>query len=228
MRSPDHAAPLDAAWPDRGGVYVLVTAALSSRPVPETIEACARGGASAIQLREKGLPRDDWLARAREACAVAREHGLAFVVNDSAEIAAACGADGVHLGTGDAAIADVRHSYGADLRIGASCHSMVDVMRAIEAGADSLGLGPVFGTTTKAIEHTVGVAFVREAIEFADRPCFPIGGIDETNIDAVVDAGATGVAVCRAVIASPDIEGAVAALVTRLDTGRLDAGRKSS
>ncbi len=220
MGLPGADAPLDAAWPARGGVYVLVTAALSPLPVPETIAACARGGATAIQLREKGLPRDDWLAQAREARAAAHEHGVAFVVNDSPEIALACGADGVHLGTEDAAIADVRREYGNDLLIGASCHSTADVRRAIEAGADSLGLGPVYGTTTKAIEGTVGVAFVREALALTDRPCFPIGGIDASNIDAVVAAGATGVAVCRAVLASPDIEGAVAALVARLDAGR--------
>ena len=179
----------------------LVTGA---RPdLGEFLAAAVRGGVDLVQLREKGLSDRDLLQAAREARAVTRRLGVPLVVNDRPDVALLAEADAVHVGQDDLPAAEARR-FG--LAVGLSTHEPGDVDA---AGADYIGVGPVFETPTKTGRRAVGLELVRYAAEHARMPWFAIGGIDRTNVDSVVAAGATRIAVVRA-IGEADDPGAAA------------------
>jgi len=210
-------------WPRSGGLYVLVSSREGGGPaaLDELVEACGRGGARAIQLRDKGEPPGRLLERARRLRTLTRRWEMALVINDSPEIARECGADGVHVGAGDAPIQRIRREHGDALLVGATCHGAREARRAEEAGADYLGVGTVFPSRTKPSLPARGPEIVRAVLDAVRIPCFAVGGIDPGNVDRVAATGVAGVAVSRAVIAAPDPEGAVRRLVSALgDRGR--------
>jgi thiamine-phosphate pyrophosphorylase len=178
----------------------LVTAA---RPdLTEFLEAAIRGGVDLVQVREKELADGALLDVLRAAREVTTRLGVPLVVNDRPDLAVLAGADAVHVGQDDIPVAEARR-FG--LRVGVSTHSP----REIEAAAaDYLGVGPVFATATKPGRPPVGLELVRHAAARARVPWFAIGGIDRTNVEAVVAAGATRVAVVRAIADAPDPEAA--------------------
>ena len=174
------------------------------------VEACVRAGACALQIREKHL--DDaalleWCTEVRRvvhACNRPDGGRTALIINDRPEIALACGADGVHLGARDRDVAEVREEVGNRLLIGATCHSVDEARAAARAGADHLGVGPMFLTTTKDTGTPQGASLLADVLAAVDLPCFAIGGITARNVSSLVAAGATGVAVCQAVIGAVD------------------------
>ena len=168
----------------------------------EFLTAAVRGGVDLVQLREKELPDGVLLRALREARMVTRTLGVPLVVNDRPDLAVLAGADGVHVGQDDLPVAEARR-FG--LAVGLSTHAP----REIDAAeADYLGVGPVHATPTKAGRSAVGLALVRYAAEHASVPWFAIGGIDRTNVEAVVAAGATRIAVVRAIGEAADPEAA--------------------
>jgi thiamine-phosphate pyrophosphorylase len=181
---------------------------------PDVVEAALRGGVDVVQLRVKDVSDADLLPIARELRRLCRTHGALFVVNDSPSLAIAADADGVHVGQEDVSVQEARAIVGSSRLVGLSTHSP-DQIRASE-GADYIGVGPVFATLTKPGRAAVGVELVREAARSVRAPWFAIGGIDETNVDDVVAAGATRIAVVRAIADAPDPEGAARALRERL------------
>jgi thiamine-phosphate pyrophosphorylase len=175
------------------------------------------GGADLIQLREKDLPDREWLRRAREVRILTAQARARFIVNDRPDLARLAGADGVHLGQDDVTLRDARRIVGPGALIGISTHDRPQLDQAILAGAGYLGVGPVFSSVTKDFSDLAGLAFVRHAAETTALPWFAIGGINEENIDQVLEAGASRVAVSSAVVRAPRPRLAAAALRARLD-----------
>jgi thiamine-phosphate pyrophosphorylase len=189
--------------------------------VPERVLAAAlAGGVDVVQLREKDAGEDELLRAGRVFRRLTREAGALFVVNDSPELALRCEADGVHVGQDDMPVALVRELVG-ELIVGLSTHSPEQI-RAAE-GADYIGVGPVYATPTKEGRAPVGLELVRAAARAAGVPWFAIGGIDETNADEVVAAGAERLAVVRAIRDAEDPRASAAALRRRLPPPRRPA-----
>jgi thiamine-phosphate pyrophosphorylase len=170
------------------------------------------GGVDIVQLRMKEAP-DDWIVAAgRRFAAAAAEHGALFILNDRPDLVAATGADGVHVGQDDASVAGAREVVGPERIIGLSTHSPSQVDAASGVAVDYIGVGPVHATPTKPGRPAVGLELVRYAAAHAGFPFFAIGGISPANVDAVREAGATRIAVVRALTEAPDPERAARAL----------------
>jgi thiamine-phosphate pyrophosphorylase len=170
------------------------------------------GGVDAFQLREKHAGDDAILAAAASARALCDAAGALFFVNDRPDLAAAAGADGVHVGQDDVPVARARALAGEGLLVGLSTHTPEQVDAAGDAGADYIGVGPVHATPTKAGRPAVGTALVAHAAAHASMPFFAIGGIDAATAPAVVAAGALRLAVVRAITGAADPESAARAL----------------
>jgi thiamine-phosphate pyrophosphorylase len=187
----------------------------------ELREALA-GGVDVLQLREKNGSDEEILAAAATFRALCDEHDALFVVNDRPDLALAAGADAVHVGQGDEAVASVRERVGRGMLIGLSTHSREQLAAALETDADYVCVGPVYATPTKPDYPAVGLDLVRHAVEMADRPWFAIGGIDGTNVDEVAAAGAPRVAVVRAIRDAPEPRAAAAGLRAALEEAGTD------
>jgi thiamine-phosphate pyrophosphorylase len=195
-------------------LYVITPEAADAARTAAMVEAALRGGAGAIQLRQKLMPKGEQHRLALTLRALTRAHGALLIVNDHADLALAAGADGVHLGQDDLDPAAVRRLPGFDaLLIGRSTHSLEQARRAVDDGVDYLGVGPVYATPTKPGRPAVGAGLVREVSASVGLPFFAIGGIDAGNAGEVVDAGARAIAVVRAVGGAADPEAAARALV---------------
>jgi thiamine-phosphate pyrophosphorylase len=187
----------------------LVTGA---RPdLGELLEAAVRGGVDLVQVREKELADGALLRVLEEARAVTRRLGVPLVVNDRPDLAVLVGADAVHLGQDDLPVASARRFV---LPVGLSTHTIAELER---AEADYIGVGPVFATPTKPGRQAVGLELVRHAAAFARTPWFAIGGIDEANVAEVVAAGASRIAVVRAITDAEDPERTARALREALE-----------
>jgi thiamine-phosphate pyrophosphorylase len=187
----------------------LITAA---RPdLGEFLAAAVRGGVDVVQLREKNLPDRDLLPVLEEARELTHRLRVPLVVNDRPDLALLVGADLVHVGQEDLPVAAVRR---LGLAVGLSTHAPEEIDA---ASADYIGVGPVFATPTKPGRPSVGLELVRHAAAHARVPWFAIGGIDVSNAEAVVAAGATRLAVVRAIGDAPDPERAARALLAALD-----------
>jgi len=182
----------------------LITAA---RPdLGELLRAAVRGGVDLVQVREKRLADAELLRLLEEAREVTRKLGVSLVVNDRPDLAALCEADFVHVGQDDLPVQAARR-FG--LGVGLSTHAPGEIDA---ADAQYIGVGPVYATPTKKGRPAVGLDLVRYAAEHARVPWFAIGGIDGSNVEEVVAAGATRVAVVRAIGDADDPERAARAL----------------
>jgi thiamine-phosphate pyrophosphorylase len=178
----------------------------------ELIERAVEGGVDLVQVRDKELPDRELLERLGEARDVTRRLGVPLVVNDRVDLAVLCDADFVHVGQDDLPVESVRR-FG--LGVGLSTHAAPEVDL---AHADYIGVGPVYATPTKEGRPPGGLDLVRYAAERARQPWFAIGGIDASNVAEVVAAGATRVAVVRAICQAPDPRTAAADLRAVLDS----------
>ncbi|MEO8966542.1 MAG: thiamine phosphate synthase [Solirubrobacteraceae bacterium] len=188
------------------------------------LTAALRGGVDIVQLRAKHAGDDALLEAAqryRRACDAA---GALLIVNDRPDLAVAAHADGVHVGQDDISVARARAELGPDALIGLSTHSPAQIDAATTAGADYTGVGPVHATPTKPGRPAVGLELVRYASVHAAVPFFAIGGIDGALVGAVVGAGASRVAVVRAITQAPDPEAAARELRAQLSGVALEAG----
>ena len=200
--------------------------------LPGFLAAAVPGGVDLVQLRDKSARDADLLAAAAEARALCDAAGALLLVNDRPDLAVAARADGVHVGQDDMPVRQARTLVGPELLVGLSTHAPAEIDA---AQADYIGVGPVHATPTKPGRPAVGLALVRHAAAHATLPWFAIGGIDALSVRAVVDAGATRIAVVRAITEAEDPEAAARALRAALPAeageelalaGRPGAGRK--
>ena len=207
-------------------VNVLLTEAACRRPWREVLDASIAGGADAIQVREKDLSDRDLLDRVRAVIEVARPAGVAVIVNDRPDIAAAAGADGVHLGQDDFPVEDARAVVGGLAIVGGSAHDLDEAARLVAAGCDYCGIGRFTTSRTKPDVVSRGPAFVTEfTTHHPTMPHLVIGGVGPDTIEAVIAAGGRGVAVCEAVCAADSPDAIVADLRLRLESAAIaDAG----
>ena len=196
--------------PPQWRVCLLLTEASCRRPWREVLAAAIAGGVDCVQVREKSIDGRALAARVREVIDVARPRGVAVVVNDRADVALACGADGVHVGQGDLAAEDVRRVAGDALLVGVSTHCVAEAECAVAAGADLCGVGAMFASRTKPDVAPQGEAYLRAYLaRFAHVPHLAIGGIEPANVAQLAAAGCRGVAVSSVVCGAED-PGAVA------------------
>lgn len=187
-------------------VYPITDVRISGLSHPEQLAALHDGGATFIQLREKTLSPVDFFQQALEAVALARTRDVRVIINDRADIALAVNADGVHVGQGDLPPESVRRILGNAAIVGYSTHNVEQVRYAVSLPIDYLAIGPIFATTSKSdTEPVVGLEGVRAATRIAGTlPVVAIGGITHENAAAVIDAGATSVAVISALLSDPE------------------------
>ncbi|MBI3321813.1 MAG: thiamine phosphate synthase [Candidatus Omnitrophica bacterium] len=198
-------------------LYVIVDRdAVGARDAADVAAAAIRGGADAIQLRDKTGPARRLLDAAARLLPATRKAGIPLILNDRADLVLATGADGVHLGQDDLPIPCARDLLGSSRLIGKSTHSLEQALAAQAEGVDYLALGPIFPTPTKPDYSSVGIALINDVTPQMHRPMVCIGGIDQGNAALVLEAGATCVAVVRAVCGADNPEAATRALKQRV------------
>ena len=173
----------------------------------QQVERALKGGVTCVQLREKDLPEAEFLAQAREIGGLCRAYGVPFIINDNVEIALACGADGVHVGQSDMEAGRVRTAVGGGMMIGVSARTVEEALAAQRAGADYLGVGAVFATSTKLDAEAVSRQTLKDICAAVDIPVAAIGGIGKDNILELSGTGIDGVALVSAIFGAVDIEG---------------------
>jgi thiamine-phosphate pyrophosphorylase len=201
-------------------LYIIISSNLSRKPIIETLQEVIQGGADAIQLREKTMPDSEFLTLAREFRKITSQSKTLFIVNDRAEIAKRVDADGLHIGQSDISIHTAREIMNNRI-IGISTHSTSQAQRAQQEGADYISVGPIFYTETKSYEPPVGLGYLRQVKRDITIPFVAIGAINLENLNEVLHAGASCVAICSAVIMSDNVIETVRSFKTRLTTHAL-------
>ncbi len=171
------------------------------RQVKEALE----GGVTLLQLREKDMPFEEFVALAKEIHEITMQYGVPLIINDNVEVAIAIGAEGVHLGQEDMELGHARARLGNDKIIGISAHTVEEARRAQDNGADYIGTGAVFTTTTKSDAHEVALRTLKDICSAVTIPVVAIGGITKDNITMLKGTGIVGVAVVSAIFASKEI-----------------------
>jgi len=195
-------------------LYVVTDEGLS-RGLSHTqlAERALAGGADVIQLRDKKLEGRRLMEHARAIRKLTNDAGKSFIVNDRLDVALASGADGVHLGQEDMALADARALAPEGFLIGVTVHDLREAVEAEKGGADYLGLSPIFATGSKSDAGSAcGLDMLRKVKRSVSVPVVAIGGINAANARKVLEAGADGLAVISAVASQPDVEAAARAL----------------
>lgn len=185
---------------------------LGGRTLAEQVSDAIDGGVTIVQLREKSMPRDELVAEAREIRALCHSRGIPFIINDDAELARLVSADGVHVGLDDLDIAAAREIIGEKGIIGASAHSVEEALAAERAGADYLGVGAVFGSSTKTNARPLALETLRDITAAVSIPVVAIGGITRSNLPRLADSGIAGAALVSAIFAAADIKAECQAL----------------
>lgn len=205
-----------------GKLHVLTDTVLQSRLLHTDLARMAiKGGADTIQLRQKSGSTRQMIATARKLRGLCQEARVPFIVNDRVDVAIASGADGVHLGQEDFPIPLARRLMGTDALIGGSAVSLEDAEKCLADGADYIGFGPVYPTSSKPdASSPAGIEMMRDIIQKIPIPIIAIGGIHEYNVAEVLKAGAFGIAVISAVCCHENPELAVRALSRALRTGK--------
>jgi thiamine-phosphate pyrophosphorylase len=210
---PDDLIPLDPGFGDRferqrrpAPQLYIVSPPVWADDFPARLAAAFSGGpVAAFQLRLKGVDDAAILSAAAACKAVCAAHDVAFLLNDRADLAKACGADGVHLGQSDGSVKDARALLGADAQIGVTCHDSRHLaMEAGEAGADYVAFGAFYDTTTKPSHYRPTPDILTWWTTISQLPCVAIGGITPANAPPLIAAGADFIACVNAVWLHPD------------------------
>ena len=172
----------------------------------EQVEAALKGGVTCVQLRENELDETAFLQEAKDICALCHRYGVPFIVNDNVDVAIACQADGIHVGQEDMAAGEVRRRVGDAMLLGVSVHTVEEARRAVRNGADYLGLGAVFPTSTKTDVDQMTNETLRAICDAVDVPVVAIGGINRGNLLKLSGSGVDGVALVSAIFSAEDIE----------------------
>lgn len=216
-------------WP-RFDLFVITDPDLArGRSHTEMARAALEGGADAVQLRDKSASAYNLCLWAREIQPQARKFGALFVVNDRVDVAMIAGAEGAHIGPQDLPVREARKLLPKPAILGVSAGDKLLAKKAERAGADYLGVGPVFPTTTKPDDRpALGLDGLARIIKAVNIPVVAIGGINHENVSGVIAAGAAGAAVISAVATAEDMASAARALKRRIVEARKASGGTTS
>ena len=194
-------------------LYAVTDRALpDGRTLYEQVEAALEGGATFVQFREKGLSGENFLKEALEIKGLCRKYGVPFVIDDNVEAALKIGADGVHVGQGDADAGTVRALIGKDKILGVTAHTVPQAIAAEKNGADYIGAGAAFKTGTKQGAEVISRQTLKEICGAVKIPVVAIGGINAGNVILLKGVGICGVAVISAIFGAKDVKKATADL----------------
>ena len=197
-----------------GKLHILTDTVLQSRfSHMEITRLAIAGGADTIQYRQKSGSTREMIEIAQDLKRLCSEAGVTFIVNDRLDVAIAAEADGVHLGQDDFPIPKARQLLGEGRIIGGSAATLDEARKCLSEGADYVGFGPVYPTSSKDDAGPVsGIDILKQVVEIIPLPIIAIGGVDAENIPDVMRAGARGIAVISAVCCQDDPEGATKSL----------------
>ena len=199
--------------PDKLRLYAVTDRTwLGKESLEEAVEAALRGGVTILQLREKQAPYEELVKTAMRLKPLCRRYGVPLIINDDVEAALEADADGVHVGQEDMAVAEARRILGPEKIIGASAHNREEALEAQRQGADYLGSGAVFGSSTKKDATTLSREELTAVCRAVSIPVAAIGGITEENCLELAGTGVRGIAVVSALFAAADKEEAAARL----------------
>ena len=188
---------------------------LGSETLYEQVEKALKGGVTLVQLREKTLDEAAFEKEGQELLELCHHYNVPLIINDNVELAKKIHADGVHIGQSDMEIKNARELLGADKIIGVTAKTIEQAKAAETAGADYLGSGAVFGTSTKTDAKPMELDLFQEICESVTIPVVAIGGISQDNIDKLYGSGIDGVAVISAIFGQKDIKKATRELVCK-------------
>ena len=175
----------------------------------DVIKQAVEGGATVIQLREKELDREQVIKEALDIKSYLNAKNIPLIIDNDIEVTKAAGADGVHVGQDDCPVSEARKLLGKDFIIGATAHNAAEAVKAEEDGADYLGVGAAFGSSTKAdAKAIISLDEYKKITEAVSIPVVAIGGIDETNIMRLKGLGLSGFAVVSAIFTRDDLRAA--------------------
>ena len=188
-------------------LYAVTNSKLVSKlPLIEQVELALKGGITCLQLREKELDEASFLAEAIEIKKMCEKYHVPFIINDNVNVAIKCGADGVHVGQSDMEVSEVRKLVGDNMIIGVSAHTVQEAKLAEAGGADYLGVGAIYQTTTKQDATYVSLNELKRICNSVKIPVVAIGGMDRNTISKLSGTGVDGVAMVSAIFAADDIE----------------------
>ena len=187
---------------------------LNGESLADQVEKAAMAGVTMVQLREKEISFDEYVELAIEIAAVAHRYNVPLIINDNVEVAIASGADGVHVGQSDMQAVNARKMIGPDKILGVSAETVESALEAERCGADYIGAGALFPTSTKEDAKKISLRDLKRICDSVSIPVVAIGGITENNIMDLTDSGVAGVALVSAIFAQKDINASVLRLLS--------------
>lgn len=181
---------------------------LDDRKLQDDVQKAIDGGITFLQMREKSLSTDDFIKEALAIKELAQTNDIPLVINDDIDVAIKVDADGVHIGQDDIAVSVARKMLGTDKILGVSAHTLEQALKAQKDGADYIGVGAVFNTSTKSNASNVSISTLREICDNISIPVVTIGGITADNALKLQGTGVSGICVISAIFGSSDINGA--------------------
>lgn len=200
---------------DNFGLYLIITKPVLS--YQEIARLAVKHNIRYLQLREKQLSDRELISIGKEILKITAGTKTKFIFNDRADLAKLVNADGLHLGQDDLTLSEAKSIFGKDKIYGISTHSLEQVKTALVQKPDYIGFGPIFPTPTKAKpDPVVGLSKIREVVSTSSVPVIAIGGIDESNAEQVIVAGAKNICLVRYFMSSPDLEARIRKIATKL------------
>lgn len=201
------------------GLYFITDSKLTKKTAIEDVKAAIKGGVKIVQYREKDLSTKQMIEEAREIKQICKKSNVLFLINDRIDITIAVNADGVHLGQEEDMPYNIaRNLLGKNKIIGLSAHSVRDALQNQKIGADYTSIGPIYHTTTKKIANTIGLEPINQLKNKLKIPFVAIGGINESNINEILKAGAKNVAIISGIVAKDDVKDAVKNFIKKINS----------
>lgn len=206
-------------------LYLVTDRSLSlGRPLETVVEEAVRGGVTMVQLREKDASTLDFYNLAMRLKSILKSYNVPLIINDRLDIALACDAEGLHIGQSDMPYAVARKLLGKDKIIGLSVESIQDAIDANNLDVDYIGISPVFGTQTKTdTAPALGLEGIGEITRISGHPSVGIGGINLTNAQDIIQAGADGISVVSAIMSAPDPQQSARQLKETINKSKIDS-----
>ncbi len=189
---------------------------LKGRTLADDVEQALKGGATIIQLREKHMNNTDFIHSATEIKNICRKYNVPLIINDNIDVALAVDADGVHIGQEDTTVSEARQRLGDSKIIGVTARNVYQAQQAEKAGADYLGSGAIFGSTTKNNAKNMDISTLKSITSSVNIPVVAIGGITNANILKLSGTGIAGAAVISGIFSQNNIKQATAELYRKI------------